>query len=57
MNSIDEILFVVAGADKAAAVKQVFDEEAEKLPAAMIAGKFKTVWFVDQTAGAQTWGC
>ena len=57
MNSIDEILFVVAGADKAAAVKQVFDEEAEKLPAAMIAGKLKTVWFVDQTAGAQTWGC
>lgn len=57
MNSVNEILFVVAGADKSPAVKQVFDENAEKLPAARIAGKSKTIWFVDQTAGNETWGC
>jgi len=57
MNSVNEILFVVAGADKSPAVKQVFDEDAEKLPAARIAGKSKTIWFVDQTAGNETWGC
>lgn len=57
MNSVNEILFVVAGADKSPAMKQVFDEAAEKLPAARIAGKNKTIWFVDQTAGNETWGC
>lgn len=57
MNSVNEILFVVAGADKSPAVKQVFDEDAEKLPAAKIAGRQKTIWFIDQTAGNETWGC
>lgn len=57
MNSVDEIIFVVAGADKSAAVKQVFDEDAEKLPAARINGRENTIWFVDQTAGNETWGC
>jgi 6-phosphogluconolactonase len=57
MNSIDELLFVIAGADKSGAIRQVFDDQAEKLPAAMISGRQKTIWFIDQTAGAQTWGC
>lgn len=57
MNSVDEIVFVVAGADKSAAVRQVFDETATALPAARIKGKLKTIWFVDQTAGNETWGC
>jgi 6-phosphogluconolactonase len=57
MNSVAELIFVVAGADKASAVKQVFDENAEKLPAAMIAGKTRTIWFIDQTAATENWGC
>jgi 6-phosphogluconolactonase/glucosamine-6-phosphate isomerase/deaminase len=57
MNSVDEILFVVAGADKSAAVKQVFDEDAEKLPAARVRGREKTIWFIDQAAANETWGC
>jgi 6-phosphogluconolactonase len=57
MNSVDEILFVVAGADKSAAVKQVFDEGAEKLPAARVRGREKTIWFIDQAAANETWGC
>jgi 6-phosphogluconolactonase len=57
MNSVAELIFVVAGADKASAVKQVFDESAEKLPAAKIRGKAKTTWFIDQTAATENWGC
>ena len=57
MNSVAELIFVVAGADKAAAVKQVFDENAEKLPAAKISGRTKTIWFIDQTAATENWGC
>ena len=57
MNSVDEILFVVAGADKSAAVKQVFDQDAEKLPAARVRGREKTIWFIDQAAANETWGC
>jgi 6-phosphogluconolactonase len=57
MNSVDEIVFVVAGSDKAAAVRQVFDDSAVKLPAAKIGGKLNTLWFVDQTAGTEAWGC
>lgn len=57
MNSVDEILFVIAGADKSPAIKQVFDEDAEKLPAARIRGREKTIWFIDQAAGNETWGC
>ena len=50
MNTVDEIVFVVAGADKAAAVSQVFDGESEKLPAAKLKGKNSTIWFIDKTA-------
>jgi len=57
MNSVAELIFVVAGADKASAVKQVFDESAEKLPAAKISGSVKTIWFIDQTAATENWGC
>ena len=57
MNSVAELIFVVSGADKARAVKQVFDENAVKLPAAKIKGKEKTTWFLDQTAATENWGC
>lgn len=56
MNSVDEVWFVVAGADKADAVSCVFGDDCQ-LPAAKVKGRSKTVWFVDQTAGAKTWGC
>lgn len=57
MNSIDEIWFVVAGADKQDAVSVAFGENPEQLPVGRIHGKNKTVWFVDQSAGNKTWGC
>ena len=57
MNSVDELCFVVAGSDKAAAVFSVFSDEPSELPAARVHGKLKTLWFVDQTAGNTSWGC
>ena len=57
MNRVDELWFVVAGSDKADAVSTVFSDEPETLPAGRVRGGSKTIWFVDQTAGATTWGC
>jgi 6-phosphogluconolactonase/glucosamine-6-phosphate isomerase/deaminase len=57
MNAVDELWFVVAGADKSSAVSVVFGDHPETLPAGRVHGAKKTVWFVDQTAGAETWGC
>ena len=57
MNSVDELWFVVAGADKSPAVATVFGDEPESLPAGRVRGVKKTIWFVDQTAATQTWGC
>ena len=57
MNAVDELWFVVAGADKSPAVATVFGDEPESLPAGRVRGVKKTIWFVDQTAATQTWGC
>ena len=57
INLAKQIWFTVAGADKAEAVLQVFNNEEPTLPAAKIHGKEKTVWFIDQTAGNLVWGC
>lgn len=57
MNAVDELWFVVAGADKSPAVSVVFGDHPETLPAGRVHGAKKTLWFVDQTAGAETWGC
>jgi 6-phosphogluconolactonase len=57
MNSVDEIWFVVAGADKQDAVSVAFGDEPESLPVGRVHGKAKTIWFVDQAAGNKTWGC
>ena len=57
MNAADEIWFTVAGADKADAVSVAFGDDPTSLPVGRVHGKMKTVWFVDQTAGATTWGC
>ena len=57
INAASEVWFTVAGADKADAVSVAFGDEPESLPVGRIAGKTRTVWFVDQTAGVKTWGC
>ncbi len=57
INSAAEIWFTVAGSDKAEAVSVAFSEDPHKLPVGRVQGSQKTVWFVDQTAGARTWGC
>jgi 6-phosphogluconolactonase len=57
MNEADEIWFTVAGADKAEAVSVAFGDDPTSLPVGRVHGKLRTVWFVDQTAGATTWGC
>lgn len=57
MNAADEIWFTVAGADKAEAVNVAFGDEPTSLPVGRVHGRLRTVWFVDQTAGATTWGC
>ena len=57
INEASEVWFTVAGADKAEAVSTAFGDEPETLPVGRIAGKTRTVWFVDQTAGVRTWGC
>lgn len=57
MNEVDEIWFVIAGADKQDAVDIAFGDNPESLPVGRIQGKHKTVWFIDQSAGNKTWGC
>jgi 6-phosphogluconolactonase len=57
MNSVDEVWFVIAGADKQDAVSVAFGDDPTSLPVGRISGKQKTVWFVDQSAGNKTWGC
>jgi 6-phosphogluconolactonase len=57
LNGADEIWFTVAGAEKADAVSVAFSEEPQRLPVGRVHGTRKTIWFVDQTAGATTWGC
>ncbi len=57
MNSVDELWFVVAGGDKAPAVSAVFGDNPDQLPAGRVRGAKNTIWFVDQTAGVETWGC
>jgi 6-phosphogluconolactonase len=57
MNAADEIWFTIAGADKADAVNTAFGDDPTSLPVGRVHGLQKTVWFVDQTAGATTWGC
>jgi len=57
MNTVDEIWFVVAGADKQDAVSVAFGDDPTSLPVGRVHGKKKTIWFVDQAAGNKTWGC
>jgi len=56
INSADEVWFTIAGADKAEAVSVAFSDTPERLPVGRVRGNQKTLWFIDQTAGATTWG-
>ena len=57
INAADEVWFTIAGADKAEAVSVAFSDAPESLPVGRVRGTQKTLWFVDETAGAKTWGC
>ncbi len=57
INAASEVWFTVAGADKADAVSVAFGDDPQSLPVGRVSGKLRTVWFLDQTAGARTWGC
>ena len=57
ISAASEVWFTVAGADKADAVSVAFGDDPQSLPVGRVSGKSRTVWFLDQTAGARTWGC
>ena len=57
INAASEVWFTVAGSDKADAVSVAFGDDPQSLPVGRVSGKSRTVWFLDQTAGARTWGC
>lgn len=57
LNAADEVWFVVAGADKQDAVAKVMGDEPDSLPAGRVHGQFKTLWFIDSTAGTKAFGC
>lgn len=57
MNQVEEIWFVVAGADKQSAVAVAFGDDPQSLPVGRVRGTKKTVWYLDGTAGASVFGC
>jgi 6-phosphogluconolactonase len=57
LNSVAELWFVVAGADKAEAVSVAFSDNPERLPVGRVRGEATTRWFVDASAGSLVWGC
>lgn len=57
MNSIDEIWFVVAGADKQDAVSVAMGDSPTDLPVGRISGAKATHWYIDSTAGTTVFGC
>lgn len=54
INDASEVWFTVAGADKAEAVAIAFGDDQRSLPVGRVSGKARTVWFVDEAAGART---
>jgi 6-phosphogluconolactonase len=57
ISSAREVWFTVAGADKQNTVATAFGDNPQELPVGRVRGRERTVWFVDATAGATTWGC
>ena len=50
LNTADEVWFLVAGADKSAAVTEVFS--GGELPAALVSGTTLTKWYLDEAAAS-----
>lgn len=57
MNQVEEIWFVVAGADKQQAVDVAFGDNPTSLPVGKIKGSKATHWYLDSTAGTTVFGC
>ena len=57
MNAVDQIWFVVAGADKQDAVAVAMGDNPTDLPVGRVAGKVATHWYIDSTAGTTVFGC
>jgi 6-phosphogluconolactonase/glucosamine-6-phosphate isomerase/deaminase len=57
MNSVDEIWFVVAGADKQDAVSVAMGDDPAALPVGRVSGTKATHWYIDSTAGTTVFGC
>ncbi|MEO0027506.1 MAG: hypothetical protein RL716_837 [Actinomycetota bacterium] len=57
MNSVDELWFVVAGADKQDAVSVAFGDSPEDLPVGRVKGAKATRWYLDSTAATKVFGC
>ncbi len=57
INRSEKIIFVVSGIDKAEAIESVHKNPDCDLPAAKVSAKGKTLWIVDEAAGAAFWSC
>ena len=57
INRTKEIVFVVSGIDKSEAVEDVHKNPESSLPAAKIKATIKTLWIIDEAAGAAFWSC
>ena len=57
INKTKEIVFVVSGIDKSGAVEDVHKNKDSVLPAARIKAVEKTLWVIDEAAGAAFWSC
>lgn len=52
LNSAGQILVLAAGAEKAEAVRRVLVEGNENVPARLVHGRERTIWFVDRPAAS-----
>jgi len=57
MNAIDQIWFIVAGADKQDAVSVAMGDSPADLPVGRVSGAKATHWYIDSTAGTTVFGC
>ncbi|WP_296633105.1 6-phosphogluconolactonase [Rhodoluna sp.] len=57
MNAIDQIWFIVAGADKQDAVSVAMGDSPTDLPVGRVSGAKATHWYIDSTAGTTVFGC
>lgn len=57
INRTKEVVFVVSGIDKAEAIEDVHKNPNSTLPAARIKATQRTLWIIDEAAGAAFWSC